>query len=83
MKTIYLDGRRLQRTPEGYTYIQELFHFPDHFGKNMDALYDLLTELCEEVNVEINHSDEMDMMIKKVVLNAQDENNSLNICLTK
>ena len=83
VERIDLDGRKLQRTEEGHDYIQSMLHFPAYYGKNLDALYDLLTEIGSQTEMIINHSDDMDPMFKKVFLNAGIENECLNICLTK
>ena len=34
-------------------YLQECFQFPEYYGKNLDALYDCLTEICEDVEVTV------------------------------
>ncbi len=83
MKKIDLDGKLLQRTEEGHEYIQEAFSFPDYYGKNMDAFYDLLTEIAGDTEIVISNALEMDPMMKKVLLNAELENHYLKICLTK
>lgn len=28
----------------GHDYLQKIFSFPDYYGKNLDAFYDLITE---------------------------------------
>lgn len=83
MNRIDLDGRMLTRTEEGHAYIQQMLRFPDYYGKNLDALFDLLTEVSTDVEILINHSNEMDERIKKVFLNASVENECVNIILTK
>ena len=83
MEKIDLDGRKLQRTEAGHDYIQSVLHFPEYYGKNLDALYDLLTEIGSGTEIIISHSDDMDAMFRKVFLNAGIENECLNICLTK
>lgn len=83
MKMIDLDGRMLTRTEEGHIYIQQMFEFPEYYGKNLDALFDLLTEICEDMEIVIEYAAEMDPMIKKVFLNASVENEYVNIILTK
>ena len=83
MKRIDLDGILLQRTEEGHKYIQEVFSFPDYYGKNMDAFYDLLTEIGVDTEIVISNASEMDLVMKKVLLNAELENHYLKICLTK
>ena len=83
MKKIICDGKHLQRTKDGYAYLAHLLDAPETFGNNLDALYDLLTELGAETEICIYSEEEMDLRMKKVFLNASIENEWLNIVLTK
>ncbi|MDO4198749.1 MAG: barstar family protein [Erysipelotrichaceae bacterium] len=42
MKIIEIDIKRLNE--DKYDYLNELFSFPEYFGNNLDALYDVLSE---------------------------------------
>lgn len=44
---IVLDPARMETRAEAHLYLQEQLSFPDYYGKNLDALYDCLTELDE------------------------------------
>ncbi|MBP5156171.1 MAG: barstar family protein [Clostridia bacterium] len=45
LEKIYaLDGRAMQTRESAYGHIAAVINFPDYFGRNLDALYDLLTE---------------------------------------
>lgn len=51
MKKILLDFK-LTHTPERVQdYLALQFDFPESYGKNLDALYDMLTELTEDTCV--------------------------------
>ena len=41
---VTLDLTRLTDRVHAHLYLQEQFDFPDWYGKNLDALYDCLTE---------------------------------------
>ena len=82
MKIICLDGRLLQKSEEGHSYIQQMFEFPEYYGKNLDGLFDLLTEIGNDLEIHIHHYDDMDQRIKKVFLHAENENEHLKIFLT-
>lgn len=82
MKIICLDGRLLQKNEEGHLYIQHMLEFPEYYGKNLDGMYDLLTEAGSDLEIHIHHSDAMDNRIKKVFLHAENENEHLKIFLT-
>ncbi len=45
MEEFVLDARRMESKSEAHAYLQETMHFPPYYGKNLDALYDCLTEL--------------------------------------
>lgn len=43
-KEIRLDGRKLMTREAAHDKLKERFGFPDYYGRNLDALWDLLTE---------------------------------------
>ncbi len=45
MKTVYLDALKLCKREEAHCYLQEQLGLPGYYGKNLDALYDCLTEM--------------------------------------
>ena len=40
-----IDAERLNDREEAHDYLAEVFDFPDYYGKNLDALYDCLSEM--------------------------------------
>lgn len=52
MKTIILDGILLCEKETAHQYLQDHLEFPCYYGKNLDALYDCLTEI-DEISFEI------------------------------
>ena len=42
---IYLDGYNMMTTRECYSELFKKLDFPDYFGYNLNALYDMLTDL--------------------------------------
>lgn len=53
MKRVILDARRIDGMRGVHDAFREALDFPDYYGYNLDALYDCLTDLREEVAVEI------------------------------
>lgn len=47
MKNVIIDCEKLMQKEQVHLYLAELFDFPDYYGKNLDALFDCLTELGE------------------------------------
>ena len=42
---IILDAANMTTREAAHDYLQARLRFPDHYGKNLDALFDCLTEL--------------------------------------
>lgn len=51
MKKILLDFHVTKTQEQVQDYMALMFEFPDYYGKNLDALYDMLTELGEDTCV--------------------------------
>ena len=57
METIYLDGGRLARREEAHDYLSTVLSLPDYYGRNLDALFDCLTDLTEDTTIRLFHRD--------------------------
>lgn len=44
-KTIVIDCAYMTERKAAHAYLQEVLNLPGHYGHNLDALYDCLTEL--------------------------------------
>ena len=53
-----LDGKKMVSKEEAHKYLKEAFGFPEHYGENLDALHDCLTEM-KDVEVEFLNADDM------------------------
>ena len=44
---ITLDAQRMESREQAHRYLREQLQFPEHYGGDLDALYDCLTELTD------------------------------------
>ena len=68
-----LDGNLIKK--EGHDYLMEALNLPDYYGKNLDALYDCLTEI--ECDIELVNAGEVDKDIVDTFKDASEENDYL------
>lgn len=55
METIVIDGEKMLSRREAHDYLTQALHLPDYYGRNLDALYDLLTERETPTRIMIQH----------------------------
>lgn len=53
MKYVKIDGNEIKNREELHEEIKSQLDFPDYYGKNLDALYDMLGSFTEPVEFEI------------------------------
>ena len=68
-----IDGKLISQN--GHDYLMEALNLPDYYGKNLDALYDCLTEM--ECEIELINADEVDNDILDTFQDAARENDFL------
>jgi RNAse (barnase) inhibitor barstar len=68
-----LDGKLINQ--RGHDYLMEALDLPDYYGKNLDALYDCLTEI--ECEIELVNAGEVDEDIIETFKDAAAENEFL------
>ncbi len=68
-----LDGSLIKK--EGHDYLMKALNLPDYYGKNLDALYDCLTEI--EGEIELANAGEVDEDIIDTFKDATCENEFL------
>jgi len=87
-RTVYLDADRLKDRVQAHEYLAEMLSLPEYYGKNLDALYDCLTELkdCRIVILytqETELSDTYGEKIVSVLEEAARENSGLSYMIMK
>ena len=63
---------------DGHNYLKEVLNFPDYYGKNLDALYDCLTETGIETEIKLINKDFVSKNMLNTFIDASDENVFLN-----
>lgn len=53
MNRIILNGKRMITREVTHAYLKRKFSFPDYYGRNLDALWDLLSTTAEETEIVI------------------------------
>ena len=88
MREILLDFKWLETPGQVQDYLAAQLELPQYYGKNLDALYDCLTELSEDTCIlvsEAGEESEIDLYlkrVKRVLQDAEEENPHLYIgCL--
>ena len=84
MKKVILDCKKLLSRKQAHLYLAEMLDFPDYYGKNLDALYDCLTELGEctivlEGEDILHNSESYGTRVLKVLKEAASANPALKL----
>ena len=66
MKQITLDGNILADAALVHDYLKEQLQFPEYYGKNLDALYDCLTDL-DDIEITITPPDEDGAIYQRIL----------------
>lgn len=81
-----LDGRLMTDRESAHTYLAQQLGFPSYYGRNLDALYDLLTECSEPTEIVFLHTDVMKEQMGSygstllhTMLEAENDNLSLTV----
>lgn len=57
MQEVYVNGSDFDNLEEVHEYLAEELDFPGYYGKNLSALYDVLTDISEEIKITMDLSD--------------------------
>lgn len=85
MNYVYLGKETVETMEDVHRLFQEAFSFPDYYGKNLDALYDCLSEVAEPSLVLLSDADVLRSRLGEkyetllLVLNDSLENPNLHL----
>lgn len=79
MKVIKLDGKKIKK--KSHDYLKDMFDFPDYYGKNLDALFDCLTDIGVETEIHLVNSEYVSLDLIDTLFDASLESDYLTfIC---
>ncbi len=83
MKQVILDGSILADAAKVHDYLKEMLELPEYYGKNLDALYDCLTDLeGAEIIIQLPKEDgAIFQKVLRVFKAAEHENSELNLTI--
>jgi len=89
MRTITLDLGRYGSRKAVHDCLKEQFGFPEYYGENLDALFDCLGDITEDIKIEFEEDltleepkDELDYyirIVRRVIEDAAEENSHLHL----
>jgi ribonuclease inhibitor len=60
MRIITLDGQKMTSMETSHIYIASELNLPDYYGRNLDALWDILSSISEPIQVTIINRKQLD-----------------------
>lgn len=84
MRSVILNCENLYECEQAHEYLAQMLDFPDYYGKNLDALFDCLTELGDctialEGEAALRQSDSYGAKVLKVFKEAAQANHHLRL----
>ena len=56
---VVIDGKKMKDKQTLHAYLKEQCKFPEYYGNNLDALYDVLTDRSEPLEIKVEHAEEL------------------------
>lgn len=75
MQCIKIDGKLIKK--DGHDYLKKALNFPDYYGKNLDALYDCLTDIGVDTEIILKNKNYVSNDVIETFIDASDENSFL------
>ena len=54
-RRIKIDASKMQTRDDIHDYMEDIFDFTDYYGRNLDALYDRLQEVTDDIDLFFTH----------------------------
>ena len=86
MKKVIISCTEIKSRYQLHEKLTELLEFPEWYGRNLDALHDLLTEISEDTVITFSNFETLEenlgryaLLLKKVVTDAAEANNKIKV----
>lgn len=82
MKEIVIHCDKIASMEEMHAFLARELNFPDWYGKNLDALHDCLTSICEETKITFLHFPSLPFRtvgLLNVLRDSESENDKLDV----
>lgn len=80
--TVLLDGQEMRDRKSAHDYLKTQLDLPDYYGRNLDALFDLLTERGEPLTIVVQNQMEMyTEALLETLIDAANNNPNLEIVI--
>ena len=83
---VIIDGRNIKDKQALHAYLKDQCQFPDYYGNNLDAMYDVLTERSEPLIIRVEHVQELKEILcgygeafVEALLDAAAENENITV----
>lgn len=60
MKSVILDAKKMVEKEKMHEYFAKKFDLPEHYGRNLDALFDCLCEVNEPTLIKLKNENALD-----------------------
>ena len=65
MKNVSLDAKKMVEKEKMHDYLAKKFDLPDHYGRNLDALFDCLCEINEPTLIKLKNENALEAGLKE------------------
>ena len=65
MKNVSLDAKKMVEKEKMHDYLAKKFDLPEHYGRNLDALFDCLCEINEPTLIKLKNENALDSATKE------------------
>ena len=68
MKSVILDAKKMAEKEKMHEYFAKKFDLPEHYGRNLDALFDCLCEINEPTLIKLKNKNALDEGTKESLI---------------